>query len=284
MWGWISNVVDWAHENILSVMHRSVSHVVIAVVGWTAWNQNNPRTMDETLCICLAAWQVTLWSTVLLCRYLEDCRVRQKPLPWWVTGKLVPLHTRSEPKNLWHVAIRNMMGMGVGTVVLFKSLEQWEWWDWNTPRHNAILACTGYILSYEVLFYTAHYILHRIPWLKSYHALHHTCWASHPLTGYYMTWIDFALEHGTIAVLLVLFQTPSPAWLMLIMLGTANVLVTHSAWDIRWCTDPRRHYYHHNGGADGSKSNLGMCIDVLVGTNRNTSIPTRTGNERAIYI
>eukprot|EP01052_Picozoa_sp_SAG31_P052989 SAG31_NODE_13360_length_874_cov_1.922581_1_plen_192_part_00 len=84
----------------------------------------------------------------------------------------------------------------------------------KTGRWLRTLAHTlRHYITADVFFYSGHRLMHSWRPLKATHARHHSSKASSALTGYYMSPLDFLLEHGAIFVSWLVWPEISAAWL-----------------------------------------------------------------------
>eukprot|EP00035_Acanthoeca_spectabilis_P033365 m.23284 g.23284 ORF g.23284 m.23284 type:complete len:339 (-) comp5924_c0_seq1:38-1054(-) len=253
-------------------------------------------TVLSVVLLSMGLWQTTLWATVLLCAWLDRQLARKAHLPWWVVGKLQQQHPQPEPPfwaellprclanqaiaavavlgGFWYIASAHprwftlpktsLSGADDGDVAwqfqVVSVANFWLRWAGTISQTFALFATS------DVLFWTGHYLMHTSRTLKRHHALHHSSWAGEALSGYYMSPVDFVLEHFPLFVAWAAWQNVGPAWPVSICTGAYNLLVTHSGWDLRFGPDPRDHFFHHNGGAEGSQSNFGIFLDRPMGT------------------
>jgi hypothetical protein len=63
-----------------------------------------------------------------------------------------------------------------------------------------------------------------------------------------------------------MFPEAGAGFALSVCVGTWNLLATHSAWDLSFGPDIEEHFYHHNGGMESRKYNLGIVLDHLHGT------------------
>ena len=277
---------------------RRIVHVVLLVVlqglwDWTSgWPLAQPAAHAPTtpwlaLGMTLLVWQITVWTTVVMFGVLDSalagrrmccatrrclaqrCGVRGKQELG--EGKLEPPFRQQLP-----VAISNMVMVNVYVVSLFAALQRWSpgWFVTEPPRVTfaarigwSFVYTARHFLTADVFFYAGHWAMHRGPRaLQKAHRLHHTSSASCAIAGYYMSSLDFALEHGPIFASWALWRAVGASWPISVVVGTWNLLATHSGWDLAWAPNPRDHFLHHNGGRRGVESNLGIFLDHLFGT------------------
>lgn len=276
---------------------RRIVHVVLLVVlqslwDWTrGWSLAQPAAYAPTapwlaLGMTLLLWQIMVWCTVALFGLLDGalagrrfccatrrclaqrCGVRGKlELD---DGKLEPPFCRQLP-----VAVSNMVMVNVVVITVFAALQRWSpgWFVAEPPRATFVarlgwsfVYTARHFLTADLFFYAGHWAMHRVPALQKLHRLHHSSSASCAIAGYYMSPLDFALEHGPIFISWTLWRTVGASWPISVVVGTWNLLATHSGWDLAWGPDPRDHWLHHNGGRRGVESNLGIFLDHLFGT------------------
>jgi sterol desaturase/sphingolipid hydroxylase (fatty acid hydroxylase superfamily) len=116
----------------------------------------------------------------------------------------------------------------------------------------------------DVFFYFGHLLMHKVKnsFLHSTHMLHHSSSALCAISGYYMSPLDFVLEHLHVFVAFYMWGECGPAWAVAICVGTFNLLTTHSGWDHKWFPDPIPHYLHHKKHS----CNFGIVLDHLFAT------------------
>eukprot|EP01126_Amoeba_proteus_P041174 TRINITY_DN4417_c0_g1_i2.p1 TRINITY_DN4417_c0_g1~~TRINITY_DN4417_c0_g1_i2.p1 ORF type:complete len:266 (+),score=21.68 TRINITY_DN4417_c0_g1_i2:213-1010(+) len=234
--------------------------------------------------LVVGCWQVILWVTTSFYWYLDThpefatrYAFRKLPVP---TGHIEPRWTMQI-----QVALRNMIIALVVIFIVANYLDQpplkrtKEMADTYYPlrmgRHPFIrssdesLLRTGcwffiYIFVSDIFFYFGHLLMHR--WKDSFlhraHALHHSSKALSAISGYYMTVLDFFMEHMPIFLAFFFFSECGPAWSVTICIGTFNLLTTHSGWDHPNLPDPIPHYLHHKL----YYRNFGILFDEVFGT------------------
>lgn len=129
-----------------------------------------------------------------------------------------------------------------------------------------------YFLISDVLFYSFHYLMHKIPSLWTLHETHHSSHAQCAIAGYYMSLLDFYLEHMPIFLAFCCFRECGPAWVITISFGTWNLLTTHSGWDSTFTPDPVPHFLHHSR----HNLNYGIVLDHIVGTAASLELMDKT--------
>jgi sterol desaturase/sphingolipid hydroxylase (fatty acid hydroxylase superfamily) len=128
----------------------------------------------------------------------------------------------------------------------------------------------------EVLSYWQHRLIHRVPWLWRFHALHHSGGRLNLLRAGRFHMVDIGLAAFLVFLpLTVLGASPEiTAWATSLsgvfgILAHANLRIRTPAW-MGWlvCT-PAVHRHHHSRAAresDGNFSTTVMLMDVLFGT------------------
>ena len=79
-----------------------------------------------------------------------------------------------------------------------------------------------------------------------YHYLHHNSHATKALSAYYMTPIDWFLEHSLGFLQWFQLREISPYWLVATNIAVYNSFITHSAWDFTYGPNVKTHFIHHN--------------------------------------
>jgi sterol desaturase/sphingolipid hydroxylase (fatty acid hydroxylase superfamily) len=144
-------------------------------------------------------------------------------------------------------------------------------------------ALVGFVLL-DLCRYWVHYADHRVPWLWTFHRVHHSAERMDATTGLRMHLVDF-LQLSAIPIVLfgVLLDTSGWApWVLPSVLGVgavmdafqhANLLLPASAWWFRaWnlaFNSPNFHAWHHTRDGhlrDGNYGNTLIIWDRLFGT------------------
>jgi len=152
----------------------------------------------------------------------------------------------------------NQTNLIFDNIELFGGFKRYE----NENLLRTFLWFFVYIFLADVIFYPAHIIMHRVRFCWSTHALHHSSHALCAISGYYMSILDFLLEHCPVFVAFFIFPECGPAWVITISVGAFNLLTTHSGWDIPFCPDPVPHFLHHSK----HHFNYGIMLDHIFGT------------------
>tara|TARA_B110000208_G_scaffold91782_1_gene115464 strand:- start:2258 stop:3121 length:864 start_codon:yes stop_codon:yes gene_type:complete len=264
---------------------RRVVHLILLVTLQLLWDALAPprsapsaTTLWFALAFTVLTWQTLLWTTVLFFEHL-DVRHAAGRRPCGcisgIVGKLQLSATRSEPSLATQapVAARNMVMVLLIVSVAFNALEQHGWFYVGSSSDAfglrvlwSFMYSARHYATADIFFYAGHHAMHCVPALQKTHRLHHTSSASCAMAGYYMSALDFLLEHFPIFISFALWRDIGAAWPVSICVGTWNLLATHSGWDLGWGPDPRDHWIHHNGGRAGVVSNLGIFLDHVFGT------------------
>lgn len=132
------------------------------------------------------------------------------------------------------------------------------------------------ILCYEGTSYWQHRLVHRVPWLWRFHALHHSGTRLNFLRAVRFHFVDIATAAFVSYVPLAILGAPdSVVTLLAILLSVmgilqhANLRMRSPAWLDRLICTPAVHRHHHSSAPHEGDTNFGnsvMLFDMLFGT------------------
>jgi len=274
-------------------IRRNTGHIILVIVLHYSYLYLFPKELDSSpfvtcLAFTLCCWQMVLWTSCALFYWLDTHPLAARKLGF----KRLPTppgHIEPVWRAQMMVALRNMLLAILLTAFIGNILNQSNGrfsYQGSTDSSSLLsLVRRGqklfqraddenlfrtvtwfflYVSIADILFYSGHLLMHRWKnsWLHHTHALHHSSSGLCAISGYYMTTVDFLVEHFPLFVAYYLFIECGPAWSVGICVGTLNLLTTHSGWDHPWFPDPLPHYLHHRK----QKKNFGIFLDYALGT------------------
>jgi methylsterol monooxygenase len=130
-----------------------------------------------------------------------------------------------------------------------------------------LLKLTGMVLVEEVLFFSAHYLLHTRPLFRRFHHIHHRFRQPIGISTHYVHFV----EHLTgnllpIFTAMLVVRADFVSGFLWVGLAVTNAIQTHSDYAFPWMVSPLHHDFHHYL-ARGNYGVLGL-LDRLFGTDR----------------
>ena len=167
--------------------------------------------------------------------------------------------------------------LGVGACMAAGQGMKAAGWDpsWPSGWPLPVQVVFGLFLA-EVLSYWQHRLVHRVPWLWRFHALHHSGARLNLVRAGRFHFVDIGLAAFLVVLPLVALGAPPDivAWVTAVsgvfgVLEHANMRMRTPAW-LGWviCT-PAVHRHHHSRTlqeSDGNYSTVLMVMDVVFGT------------------
>jgi sterol desaturase/sphingolipid hydroxylase (fatty acid hydroxylase superfamily) len=131
------------------------------------------------------------------------------------------------------------------------------------------------VLAVDFTTYWVHRAFHRVPWLWSFHAIHHSSRELDWLAGSRMHLLDvFVTRAAAFLPVFVLGFAPAALYAYLVFVSFHAVYIHANVrwrWPyLRWLiTTPEYHHWHHTSDEEGLDKNFAGCLplwDVVFGT------------------
>ena len=131
------------------------------------------------------------------------------------------------------------------------------------------------VLIADLAEYAAHRLVHRVPFLWRFHAVHHSAKALDWIAGSRAHFVDDVIIRGTVLMPIVLFGFSQSVLAGYLVFVTLHATWTHcnfgptSAWLERFLVLPRHHHWHHAVEKEAIDKNYAIhfpWIDRLFGT------------------
>lgn len=134
----------------------------------------------------------------------------------------------------------------------------------------SFLSFLAYSLAYDIVMWIGHYFLHSNRSIfATYHALHHSTYATCGMTGHYMGLLDFFFEAiipSCVSSLVYAFGGSISGILIFKFLGFLNTVTSHSGYQLPGFQSPVVHYLHHK--KHSVNFSFGV-MDRVLGTHEN---------------
>lgn len=131
----------------------------------------------------------------------------------------------------------------------------------------ALLQLGFMMLMEDLLFFTAHYIMHQKYFFKKYHRIHHEYRESIAIATHYVHYVEHIVGNliPVFAGAFILMVHPFVLlfWILIVVM---NALHTHSGYAFPWMSYSVHHDWHHYH-VNGSFSAIGL-MDQLFGTDK----------------
>lgn len=117
----------------------------------------------------------------------------------------------------------------------------------------------------DLSFYLGHRLLHRPWWMRNVHELHHRFLAPTGLASQYQHPLEFALTGvGPLALGIVVLAPDALSIVLFVLLGSYNVVATHSGYNLPFAPFAGYHDLHH----EKTRGNFGVTAlwDGIFGT------------------
>ena len=171
---------------------------------------------------------------------------------WWTQRKLVSKNDSSKKHiPFWDIVPTVICNNLFGSLLSYYYVENFGQGRGfhSTAQNNLLLVCYQFLqlfLTYDIIFFIGHYIIHIPPLYRMIHKKHHLTFADMAITAHYMTFSDYVLEvlfpfWGSIYIINPCFTTT----LIFAITGQINALVIHSGYNLPGFKIPIYHYYHH---------------------------------------
>ncbi len=123
----------------------------------------------------------------------------------------------------------------------------------------------------DIMEWTIHILLHRIPWLWEFHKLHHAIEAMDWIGNFRFHWMEIVIYRGLTYFPLVVLGVDDRIILAIAVLSTLIGNLNHSNLNITWgplryvINSPRMHIWHHDHDAPSGCDhgvNFGISLSV----------------------
>ena len=131
------------------------------------------------------------------------------------------------------------------------------------------------VLVIDLVTYWVHRAFHRVPWLWSFHAIHHSSLQLDWLAGSRMHVVDVLVTRFAAFVPVFLLGFAKPAFYAYLVFATFHTVFIHANVRWRWpglrwlVTTPEFHHWHHTSDEEGIDKNFAIflpAIDRVFGT------------------
>ena len=145
---------------------------------------------------------------------------------------------------------------------------------WLSAQPLWLQVLLGTILA-DLFFYFGHRMLHEVPWLWDFHAIHHSSEELDWLAAFRVHPVDQIIERGTALIPIFVLGFSTPAIVVIAVIYQWQALFIHSnvqipfGW-LKWLVaTPQFHHWHHSNEAEGHNKNFSGQLplwDIIFGT------------------
>ena len=210
---------------------------------------------------------------------------------------LFPLHEQPVLRAGWRTDLKHFFVSHVGVQLLsFAALLPAQWllaWAVRLEFQQTVAAQPLWLQVLELVFivdfftYWIHRAFHQVPWLWSFHAIHHSSLQMDWLAGSRFHVVDALLTRAVAFVPVFLLGFAAPALYVYLVFVSFHAVFIHAnlRWRfpvLRWIiSTPEYHHWHHSSDEEGIDKNFAQFLplwDCLFGTAHQPSYwPTRYG-------
>ena len=125
------------------------------------------------------------------------------------------------------------------------------------------------VLVVDLATYWIHRAFHRVPWLWSFHAIHHSSQQLDWLAGSRMHVVDVLLTRGVAFVPVFVLGFAAPAFYAYLVFATFHTVFIHANVRLRWprlrwlITTPEFHHWHHTSDEEGIDKNFAAFLPLI---------------------
>ena len=198
---------------------------------------------------------------------------------------LFPLRAQKVLREGWQTDLKHFFVSHAGVQILSLAAlipaQALFAWAVHLDCQAAVAAQPGWLQVIEIIVvvdfatYWIHRAFHQVPWLWSFHAIHHSSTSMDWLAGSRMHPVDVIVTRAvaTLPVFLLGFATPAFYAYLVIVSFHAVFIHANVRWRfpyLRWViTTPEYHHWHHTSDEEGLDKNFVSFLpfwDVLFGT------------------
>lgn len=167
------------------------------------------------------------------------------------------------------VVLRNQLLGTLPALFVVYQLMIWRGLDASGPSHwtTMLWHLAVMLLVEEVLFFSAHYLLHRKWFFARIHRVHHEYRKSIGIATHYVHFIEHLVGNllPFLAGFVITGAHPFTCFIW-VTVGVINAIHTHSGYHFPWLSYSPHHDFHHYA-VEGNYGVLGL-LDRLFGTDR----------------